>query len=280
MLRLLRAHDAHQAQHRLRAREDLHEPRPALYLTAHALLNVVAAYAPAVLRGEVEVGQGVGLGPLEERTRAGRQRVRRVDGSPVGRPRGGGVRLAEDGLHRPGRHRPMALGGQQGATVALEVDDAALPAGGRQALGAARARPAWASPTTRRTPESPRSQAAQEAEPTGVGLGVDRRDTEYAAHAVGANTDRGGGRGRLDAAAPPAPHIRRVEEQVGRLDSGQTARRELADLGVERPAHGADLVLREPLYAHLAAIRSIFLVDTPLAHDSAPAAAAALSARE
>lgn len=135
MLRLLRAHDAHQAQHRLRAREDLHEPRPALYLTAHALLNVVAACAPAVLRGEVEVGQGVGLGPLEERTRAGRQHVHRVDGSPVGRPRGGGVRLAEDGLHRPGRHRPMALGGQQGANVALEVDDAALPAGGRQALG-------------------------------------------------------------------------------------------------------------------------------------------------
>lgn len=153
------------------------------------------------------------------------------------------------------------------------------PAAGRHSE-TARARPAWASPTTRRTPESPRSQAALEAEPTGVGLDVDRRDTEYAAHAVGADADRGGGRGRLDAAAPPAPDIRRVEEQVGRLDSGQTARRELADLGVERPAHGADLVLREPLYAHLAAIRSIFLVDTPLAHDSAPAAAAALSARE
>lgn len=281
MLRLLRAHDAHQAQHRLRAREDLHEPRPALYLTAHALLNVVAAYAPAVLRGEVEVGQGVGLGLLEERTRAGRQRVHRVDGSPVGRPRAGGVRPAEDGLHRPGRHRPMALGGQQGANVALEVDDTALPAGGRQALGDRACEASVGVAGDEADAREPAlAQAAQEAELTGVGLGVDRRDTEYAAHAVGADADRGGGRGRLDAAAPPAPHIRRVEEQVGRLDSGQTARRELADLGVERPAHGADLVLREPLYAHLAAIRSIFLVDTPLAHDSAPAAAAALSARE
>lgn len=70
----------------------------------------------------------------------------------------------------------------------------------------------------------------------------------------------------------------RCQPAAGR--HSETARRELADLGVERPAHGADLVLREPLYAHLAAIRSIFLVDTPLAHDSAPAAAAALSARE
>lgn len=255
MLRLLCAHDAHQAQHRLRARKDPHEPRPALYLTAHALLHVVAAYAPAVLRGEVEVGQGVGLGLLEERTRAG--------------------------LHRPGRHRPMALGGQQGANVALEVDDAALPAGGRQALGDRACEASVGVAGDEADAREPAlAQAAQEAELAGVGLGVDRRDTEYAAHAVGADADRGGGRGRLDAAAPPAPHIRRVEEQAGRLDSGQTARRELADLGVERPAHGAGLVLREPLYAHLAAIRSIFLVDTPLAHDSAPAAAAALSARE
>ena len=67
VLVLLGAHGAHQAQHGLDAREDLDHPRPVLYLPVHALLHVVGAYAPPVLRGEVQVGEDVGLGLLEER---------------------------------------------------------------------------------------------------------------------------------------------------------------------------------------------------------------------
>lgn len=42
-----------------------------------------------------------------------------------------------------------------------------------------------------------------------------------------------------------------VQQQVRPLDFSQVTGRQLADLGVERPAHGDDLVLREPPYAHL-----------------------------
>lgn len=59
VLILLGADGARQAQHGLGAREDLDQPRPALYLPVHALLHVVGAYAPPVLGGEVQVGEGV-----------------------------------------------------------------------------------------------------------------------------------------------------------------------------------------------------------------------------
>ena len=100
-----------------------------------ALLHVVGTYAPPVLRGEVEVGEDVGLGLLEERAGARRHRAHRVDGSPVRRPHDGGVGLAENGLQGLAGHRPAASRGQQGARVELEVHDAALRADARQALG-------------------------------------------------------------------------------------------------------------------------------------------------
>lgn len=89
-------------------------------------------------------------------------------------------------------------------------------------------------------------------------------------------TDRGDDRRGLHAAVPPALHVRRVAEQVGHLDSGQAARRELVDLGVERPAHGADLVLREPLYTHLGGDPLHLPRRHAVGHDSATA----LSERE
>ena len=97
-------------------------------------MHVVGADAAPVLGGEVQVRERVGLRVLEQRAHGGGQCAHRVDGGPVRRPHGGGVRLAEGRLHRLGRHRPMALGGQRGADVALGVHDAALPAGARQAL--------------------------------------------------------------------------------------------------------------------------------------------------
>lgn len=66
----------------------------------------------------------------------------------------------------------MALGGQQGANVALEVDGAALPAGARQALGdrAHEARVGVADDEAD-TGEPALAQSSQEAEPAGVRLG-------------------------------------------------------------------------------------------------------------
>lgn len=82
----------------------------------------------------VQVGEDVCLGLLDERAGARRHRAHRVDGGPVRRPHGGGVGLAEDGLKGLAGHRPVAPRGQQGADVVLEVHDATLPAGARQAL--------------------------------------------------------------------------------------------------------------------------------------------------
>lgn len=139
-------------------------------------MHVVGADAAPVLGGEVQVRERAGLRVLEQRPRGGGQGADRVDRRAVRRPHGGGVRLAEDRLHRLGRHRPMALGGQQGANVALEVDGAALPAGARQALGdrAHEARVGVADDEADAR-EPALAQAAREAEPAGVGLGVDRR---------------------------------------------------------------------------------------------------------
>ncbi len=66
----------------------------------------------------------------------------------------------------------MALGGQQGADVALEADDAALPAGARQALRdrAGEAGVGVADDEARAVGPS-LAQPAQEAEPARVGLG-------------------------------------------------------------------------------------------------------------
>lgn len=71
------------------------------------------------------------------------------------------------------------------------------------------------------------------------------------AHAGGSAADGGDDRRGLPAAAPPSLDVGGVQEQVRHRDFAQVAGRQLADLGVDRPAHSADLVLREPLYAHL-----------------------------
>ena len=102
-----------------------------------------------------------------------------------------------------------------------------------------------------RAVEPTSTQPAQEAEPSRVGLRADGREAEYAAHAIGVDADGGDDRRGLHAAVPPALDVGGVQEQVRHLDSARVAGRQLADLGVERPAHGADLVLRDPLYAHL-----------------------------
>ncbi len=136
-----------------------------------------------MLGGEVQVGEDVGLGLLEQRTGACRHRAHGVDGGPVRRPHGGGVGLAEDGLQGLAGHRPVAPRGQQGGHVALEVHDAVLPAGARQALGDRAHEPGvGVADDEAHAGEAALAQRAQEPEPARVGLGVDGRDAEHAAH--------------------------------------------------------------------------------------------------
>lgn len=99
-------------------------------------------------------------------------------------------------------NRPVASRGQQGARAALEVDDAALPAGARQALGD-RADEADVG-VADDEPRAGEPAFAQEPEPARVGLGVDGRDAGHAAHPVGAVADGGGNRRGLHPAVPPA----------------------------------------------------------------------------
>ncbi len=69
---------------------------------------------------------------------------------------------------------------------------------------------------------------------------------------VGAHADGGDDRRGLHPAAPPALDVGGVQEQVGEPDPPpEVPGGQLRDLRVQRPAHRADLVLREPLYAHL-----------------------------
>ena len=173
-------------------------------------------------------------------------------------------------------NRPVASRGQQGARAALEVDDAALPAGARQALGD-RADEADVG-VADDEPRAGEPAFAQEPEPARVGLGVDGRDAGHAAHPVGAVADGGGNRRGLHPAVPPALDVG-GQDNVGNPDFPEVPGDQLCCPCVHRPAHRAGPVLREPLYTHSRAIRSIFLVETPSAHDSATAAAAARSVR-
>ena len=50
--------------------------------------------------------------------------------------------------------------------------------------------------------------------------------------------------------ARPALDVGGVEPDVGHAQARQVAAEELLGIGVEAGRHGADLVLREPLYAH------------------------------
>lgn len=61
-----------------------------------------------MLGGEVRVREGAGLGILEDGAGGGRHGAHCVDGGVVHGLDSHGVGLVEDGLQRPGRHRPVA----------------------------------------------------------------------------------------------------------------------------------------------------------------------------
>lgn len=134
----------------------------------------------------------------------------------------------------------------------LEVYDATLPAGARQALGDGAHEPGvGVADDEARAGEPAFAQPAQEPEPARMGLGVDGHDAEHAAHPVGADADGGDNRRGLHTAVHPALDVRGVQEQVREPGLPEVPGGQLRDPRVKRPAHRADLVLREPLYAHL-----------------------------
>ena len=113
-----------------------------------------------------------------------------------------------------------------------------------------------------------------------MGLGVDGRDAEHAAHPVGADADGGDGRRGLHPAVPPALDVRGVQEQVGNPTSPRS-REASSATPASSNLHIALIWSFESLSMPIFwAIRSIFLVETPLAHDFAAAAAPARSARD
>ena len=83
-----------------------------------------------------------------------------------------------------------------------------------------------------------------------MGLGVDGRDAEHAAHPVGADADGGDGRRGLHPAVPPALDMRGVQEQVGEPTSPRSREASSATPATS-DLHIALTWSFESLYAHL-----------------------------
>ena len=143
----------HQAYHRFRAGEHQHGLYAALYIAVRALLDAVRAYAPAVLCREVQVGQGVCLGILEQLHRLPGEAGDRVDRRLAGlRYRSD---LSSEHTRSPGARRSAA----------------SRP---REALGHRPAQPlvgVVGHPS--RTGDPGPAHVVAEPEPSGVGLGVE-----------------------------------------------------------------------------------------------------------
>ena len=132
------------------------------------------------------------------------------------------------------------------------MNDAALPAGARRALGDRTHEPGvGVDDDEAHAGEDAFAQHAQEPEPVRVGLGFDGRAAECAARPVGADADGGDDRRGLHSAVPPALDVGDVHEQVGKPDLPEVPGGQLRDPRVQRSEHRTSLVLREPLYSHL-----------------------------
>lgn len=97
---------AREPHRRARGREHLHDARPALYLPVGPLLHVAGAQALPVGRREVEVGQRVRLGLLEDRRRPRAAPLQHVAGRLVHGGHGGGVAPAEHLREDPAHAAP------------------------------------------------------------------------------------------------------------------------------------------------------------------------------
>ena len=105
--------------------------------------------------GEVEVGQDVLGGLLQQLGRGGEPGMEPLGDPPQLGHRRDVVGLGEDGPH-DGGHRSLGALGHRGQQVANEMDPAPLPGGAVQDLGDGSLQPSWASEITRTTPFRPR----------------------------------------------------------------------------------------------------------------------------
>ena len=111
-----------------------------------------------------------------------------------------------------------------------------------------------------------------------MGLGVDSRDVEHVTHPVGADIDGGDDRRGLHPVVPPAPDVGGVQDQAGEPDPPPRSRETSSATPASNDLHTALIWSFESLSIPIfRAIRSIFLVETPLAYVSATARSARAS---
>ena len=125
---VLLAHDGTgEADQGFDGREHLHHTRPALYLAVGPLLHVVGPEALPVRGREVEVGQCVGLGLLEDPIRLRAARLEHVAGHVVHGGHGRGVPSPEDRREGAADPPPEPPRPRLAHAVAHEADGAPLP---------------------------------------------------------------------------------------------------------------------------------------------------------
>ena len=131
---VLLAHDgAGEADQGFGGRENLHHPRPALCLAVGALLDVVRPESLPVRGREVEAGQRVRLGPLENPRHPRAARLQHVAGHVVHGRHGRGVPAPEDRREDAADLSPELPGACLAHAVAHEVHAVPLPGGAPQA---------------------------------------------------------------------------------------------------------------------------------------------------
>ena len=249
---VLLAHDgAGQAHERLDAWEHLHHPRPALYLAVGALLDVVRAQALPVRGREVEVGQGVRLGLLQDGGRPRAARLQHIDRDVVHGGHGRGVAPAEDGAENSADPPPELPRPRLAHAVAHEVDAAPLPGGALEDLAERADEPGvGVGDDELDARDAAVPDPAEEGEPGVVRLGVDDVDAEDAAPPARVAADRRDDRRGGHAALPATLHVGRVQPDIGHGRAVERPAAELLDIHVEGCRDGADLVLRQPRYPH------------------------------
>lgn len=244
-------HRTHHPDQGFPGREHLHDAAPPLELSVGALLHVVGAQPHVVLVGEVQVGQGVGLGLLKDCGGLGAEALYLAYGQLVQFPHQLRVALREHGLEDAEDRGPLLPGRRVAGGVAHQVHDAALPRGaGEDLLDRAPEALVRIAGDADDAVDPARPQREKERPPAVVGLRVDGVEPQKAPVPARAGADGGHERGGLHAAGVPALDVGGVEPDVGVGDVGQVAFLQVGDRLVQRRAHPRHLAGAHSVYAH------------------------------
>lgn len=196
---------------------------------------------------EVQVRERVGLRLLEDAGGLRAAVLQHLYREVVGRAHGARLPEAEHGRHDPGDAPRQAPGARDGPrAVAHEADGGALEGLLDRAPGAL----VGAGGDEPHAAHAPLPHPAEKGRPRVLALGVDDAHARDVPPALRVAAYRGGHGRRRHAPGAAAPHVARVEPQVGHLQVAQRPGRELLDLRVQARADGAGLVPRDPLDAH------------------------------